>query len=99
MEQNKFTAILTPMLTEKSNQLKEGKNDKRQYTFRVRQDANKTEIMKAISTLYNVKPTSCSIINVKPRKKNRRMSAGGYTQLWKKAIISLGKGEKIEALK
>lgn len=99
MEQNKYTVVLMPMLTEKSNKLKEGQNDKRQYTFKVRQDANKTEILKAVRALYNVKPTACSIINVKPRRKNRRMSAGGYTQLWKKAIISLAKGEKIEALK
>lgn len=101
MEKNVYSLIIEPILTEKSNMLRtEPRNtEKRYYVFRVRQDANKTEIKKAIEKIYNVKPIDCKIMNVKPRKKNRRMSKSGYTRSYKKAIVVLDGKEKIDILK
>ena len=73
--------------------------EKRYYVFKVRQDANKTELMKAVEKIFNVHPLDCKIINVKPKKKNRRMSRRGYTRSYKKAIIVLDGKESIDIVK
>ncbi len=101
MEKNMYSLIIEPILTEKSNMLRTAPRgtDKRYYVFRVRQDANKVEIKKAINKIFNVHPIDCKIINVKPKKKNRRMSRRGYTRSYKKAIIVLDGKEKIDILK
>ena len=93
--------IIRPILTEKSNILRtEPKGtEKRYYVFKVRQDANKSELMKAVEKIFNVHPLDCKIINVKPKKKNRRMSKRGYTRSYKKAIIVLDGKEKIDIVK
>lgn len=96
-----YSLIIEPILTEKSNVLRTEPNntEKRYYVFRVHQDANKPEIIKAVKTIYGVNPLDCNIINVKPKKKNRRMSRRGYTRNYKKAIITLSGKEKIEIIK
>ncbi len=101
MEKNSYSLIIEPILTEKTNTLRtEPHNtEKRYYVFRVHKDANKPEIMKAINSLYQVNPLDCKVINVKPRKKNRRMSRRGYTRSYKKAIVVLDGKEKIEIIK
>ena len=92
---------LEPILTEKSNMLRTEPRgtEKRYYVFRVRQDANKQELMKAVAKIFNVHPLDCKIINVKPKKKNRRMSRRGYTRSYKKAIIVLDGKESIDIVK
>ena len=55
--------------------------------------------MKAVEKIFNVHPLDCKIINVKPKKKNRRMSKRGYTRSYKKAIIVLDGKEKIDIVK
>lgn len=95
--------IIEPVLTEKSNILKEGENKK--YVFKVDKKANKVEIMKAIKALYSVKPVSCNIINVRgKRRANMPVSASTYkrgyglTSSWKKAVITMAPGDKIDIL-
>jgi large subunit ribosomal protein L23 len=95
--------IIEPVLTEKSNILKEG--DKKKYVFKVAKKANKVEIMKAISSLYSVKPLACNIVNVSgKRRANMPVSATTYkrgyglTSSWKKAIITMAPGDKIDIL-
>lgn len=99
MEKNAYNLILEPILTEKSNEIR-GEDDKvkRHYTFKVRKDANKVEILKAIEKLYDVRPVDCRIINVKPKRKNRRMSAQGYTRSWKKAIVTVKAGDSLPVI-
>lgn len=89
MEKNAYSIIIEPVLTEKSNDLREQEGKKKHYTFKVHRDANKVEIVKAIKKIYDVEPLSCRVVNIKPKRKNRRMSALGYTRSWKKAIITL----------
>lgn len=101
MKKNAYSLIIEPILTEKSNILRTEPRgtEKRYYVFRVRKDVNKTEVIKAAKEIFNVNPLDCKIINVKPKKKNRRMSKRGYTRSYKKVIIVLDGKEKIDILK
>jgi large subunit ribosomal protein L23 len=83
--------ILSPVITEKSTSLQEqGK-----YCFRVNKHANKKEVMQAVKDIFGVVPVSCSIMNIRGKGKRVRY-AYGYTPSWKKAIVTLKKGDKIE---
>jgi large subunit ribosomal protein L23 len=82
--------VIEPLLTEKTNQMRE----RHKYTFRVDPRANKLEVKSAIETLFNVHPIDCRIINVKGKPKRVRYRRG-YTAQWKKAIVSLPPGETI----
>ncbi len=83
--------LIEPVLSEKTNLLREeGK-----YVFRVDHRSNKTQVMEAVRRLFNVHPVSCTIINVKGKPKRLRYRSG-YTSSWKKAVVSLAKGETIK---
>jgi large subunit ribosomal protein L23 len=83
--------ILNPIITEKSTTLQElGK-----YCFKVNPRANKKEIMEAVRDIFSVEPVSCSIMNMKGKRKRERYKIG-YTASWKKAIVTLKEGDKIE---
>ena len=91
------SVIIEPVLTEKTNALREGDNNK--YVFKVDQRSNKLQIMKAVHDLFSVNPTSCRIINVKQKPRMARTRSGfrhGKTSTWKKAVVTLPKGEKID---
>lgn len=83
--------VIHPIITEKSTEQQEhGK-----YCFKVNKRANKKEIMKAVKDTFDVEPVSCNIMNIKGKKKRVRYKLG-YTSSWKKAIVTLQKGDKIE---
>jgi large subunit ribosomal protein L23 len=85
--------IIRPISTEKSARLKEY----RQYTFQVHKKASKTEIKRAVEEIFKVKVEKVRVINM--RGKPRRMGIfSGRTSSWKKAIVSLKEGERIESL-
>lgn len=89
--------ILAPVLTEKTNVMRDG--EEKAYAFRVHPKANKLQIMKAIHTLFSVNPVKCRVMNVKPKPRSARTRSGfrvGYTASWKKAIVTLPRGERIE---
>lgn len=95
--------ILEPVLTEKTNLLKEAAAKK--YVFKVNKRANKLQVVKAVEALFSVKPVSCNIINVRGKKKaNRPVSANsfkrgfGKTASWKKAVVTLAPGDAIDIL-
>ncbi len=83
--------IIAPIVTEKSNVMRE--NSK--YIFRVAQAANKYDVVRAITELFQVHPIKCNIINHRGKPKRVRYQLG-YTSHWKKAIITLPEGEKIQ---
>lgn len=70
---------------------------KSQYVFRVFPRANKTEIKKAIEELYGVNVVSVNIVKVH-RKRRRLGRILGWRKEYKKAIVKIKKGEKIEVL-
>jgi large subunit ribosomal protein L23 len=80
------------VLTEKARTASEDQN---RVTFEVDRRANKIEIRKAIETLFKVTVTEVNTLIV--RGKMRRMGRGyAKTQNWKKAIVSLKAGDKIQ---
>ncbi|MGI9257021.1 MAG: 50S ribosomal protein L23 [Salinispira sp.] len=84
--------IIQPLLTEKSNVLRE----QNKYSFVINPRANKIEVMQAVEKLYNVKTESCNIIRVKGKPRRVRYAIG-KTSSWKKAILTLKEGQKIAA--
>jgi large subunit ribosomal protein L23 len=88
-----FTEILiSPILSEKSVITKDTQN---RYTFRVNPKSNKTEIKKAIETLFKVKVTAVRTANL-PGKLHRVGRNEGYRSDWKKAIVTVKTGQKID---
>ncbi len=86
--------ILVPAITEKGTALTE-KNNK--YSFKVRKNANKVEIKGAIEKIFKVKVTSVNTMTRKGKKKRVRR-VEGKTPDWKKAIVTLRSGDKIDVL-
>lgn len=81
--------ILKPIITERSmDNLQLGK-----YTFKVAKDANKSEIKKAVETLFGVQVAKVTTINVKGKLK-RVGRFEGMTPSWKKAIVTLTENSK-----
>lgn len=82
-----------PHISEKATDLSESGK----YIFKIYKNANKSEIKKAIANLYGVAVKNVNIINIKTKERLLRGKKGkkhGY----KKAIITLEKGHKIEIL-
>jgi large subunit ribosomal protein L23 len=65
------------------------------YTFRVHEDAHKTQVRQAIEELFEVHVVRVNILTVKPKPK-RRGRVTGIKPGWKKAIVQLKPGETIE---
>ncbi len=82
--------IIEPIVTEKSNTMREN----HRYVFRVDSRANKLQVMQAARKLFGVHPLKCNIMVVKGKPKRQRQ-VPGYTSSWKKAIITLPANEKI----
>lgn len=83
--------LVKPLITEKSSFL----SSYGQYVFEVSTKTNKVEIGKAIERAYGVKPISVNIVRV--RGKNVRYGkTTGVTKKWKKAVVTLKPGDKIE---
>jgi large subunit ribosomal protein L23 len=85
------TVIIRPVISEKSYALiAEGK-----YTFRVHERANKTQIAQAIEDAFGVTVASVRTAAGRPKPKRRGLHYG-VTRGWKKAVVQLGPGERIE---
>jgi len=91
-----MSIILKPMVTEKMTALNEKLN---RVGFIVDKKANKVEIKKAIEDFYNVKVVDVNTISYAGKVKSRYTKAGfikGRTDAFKKAIVTLAKGENID---
>jgi large subunit ribosomal protein L23 len=91
-----MTVILKPIITEKMTQLGEKLN---RYGFRVDRRANKLQITQAIKELYGVDVTSVNTMVFSGKNKSRFTKSGvisGRTSTYKKAIVTLAKGETID---
>ena len=87
-----YNVLLAPLLTEKGTLLKEKDN---KVVFKVARDANKIEIKKAVEEIFKVKVDSVSTMNCKGKLK-RLGKYEGKRPDWKKAIVTLKKGEKLD---
>ena len=90
-----FDVIIAPVVTEKSNALIQEKK----YTFRVAPDAGRIEIGKAVEELFKVKVKSVNVMNYQGKKKRagRSLKAGRRPD-WKRAVVTLKAGDKIDLL-
>lgn len=83
--------LIEPLLSEKATNLREmGK-----YVFRVHPDATKLQIKEAVGRLFGVKVENCTVMNMLGKKRRVRYKMG-RTSNWKKAIVTVAKGEVIK---
>ena len=83
--------LLAPVVSEKSYSL----ITDRKYTFKVHEDAHKTQIRQAVEELFGVKVERVNVIKMKPKPKRRGLIKGERAG-WKKAIVELKAGDRIE---
>ena len=88
-----YEIIQTITLTEKATMLGETLN---QYVFRVAPRANKLQIKQAVEQLLGKKVASVNTANYAGKARRQRRADAGRTAHWKKAIVTLQEGEKIE---
>lgn len=86
-----YRVLLRPIVTEKSMKLSEGG----QYVFEVAPGANKIEIKKAVKAVYDVDPTDVAVMRFLG-KTTRTRHGNGRRKHWRKAIVTLKKGQSIE---
>ena len=80
-----------PVITEKSTM----QGESGQYAFEVARDANKIEIRRAVEQVFKVDVRAVNVIHV--HGKMRRMGKGrGMTTAWKKAVVTLKAGQRLE---
>ena len=84
-----FDLIIAPLVTEKSN----GMVAEKKYAFKVKPDAGKIEIGRAIEELFKVKVKSVNVMNCmgKTRRAGRTNKMGRRAD-WKKAVVTLSEG-------
>jgi len=91
---NLFNVIKKPCLTEKGMGLQEANN---QVVIKVDPRANKLEIKEAVEKMFKVKVANVRTANMH-RKQKRVGKHAGFTSDWKKAIVTLAEGHKIDFL-
>ena len=87
-----MNVLIAPHVTEKTSLAMQNHN---QYTFRVRREATKTDIKKAVELMFDVKVAAVQVVN-EPGKSRRFGKHAGRTQDWKKAYVSLADGQSID---
>jgi len=85
--------IETIIMTEKATLLADSHN---RYVFRVRPQATKPQIKRAIEQLFRKKVVAVNTANYSGKTRRQRTAAEGRTSDWKKAIVTLAEGEIIE---
>jgi len=81
-----------PIMSEKSWL----QQDDRQYTFRVHPSANKLEIREAVETIFNVEVRTVRTMNMRGKPRSLRFDQEGRQASWKKAVVQLAPGDRID---
>lgn len=89
-----MNVLLSPHVSEKGARLQEQSN---QVVFRVRPDADKDEIRRAVELMFEVKVTEVRVANVKGKVK-RFGQVSGRRSDWKKAYVKLAEGQSIDMI-
>ncbi len=89
-----YEVLRRPVITEKNTML----NAEGKYIFEVARDANKMDVKRAVEEIFNVEVAKVNVINVhgKMRRSPGRRRTMGLTRSWKKAIVTLKPGHRIE---
>lgn len=88
-----MSIIVAPHVSEKSTRLADGPN---QIAFKVRVDARKAEIRRAVETMFSVVVESVTVLNVKGKRKGYRGRSSGRRPNWRKAYVRLRPGHEID---
>jgi len=83
--------LLAPVVSEKSYSLIE----ENKYSFRVHPKAHKTQVRQAVEELFDVTVVAVNVLKVQPKPKRRGLHRGTRPG-WKKAIVQLAEGDRIE---
>lgn len=86
--------IKKTLITEKSTLARDAAN---KYNFEVDPRANRIEVLRAVEKLFKVKVLTVRVMNV-PGKKKKTGRVIGVRRSWKKAIVTLAPGNRIEAI-
>ena len=91
---NAYAAIVRPVVSEKSTVL----GEQGKYVFEVAPDANKIQIKHAIEEVFANKKVQVLTVNILrvPGKERRRGRSVGMTRSWKKAIVTLRAGQRLD---
>ena len=92
----KFKILIRPLYTEKIAKLQDDEN---KYAFEVDRGSNKIEIKKEIEKRFEVKVTKIQTMIVRGKMRQQMTRAGrfyGRRPDWKKAIVTLAEGNKID---
>ena len=88
-----MSILIAPHVSEKSTRVADSHN---QITFRVRTDARKPEIRRAVEKMFNVEVESVSVLNVRGKSKGFRGRNQGRRPDWRKAYVRLKPGHDID---
>jgi large subunit ribosomal protein L23 len=88
---NANDVLLRPVISEKTTEFL----DRNKYVFQIPMKANKVMVSSAVKDIFGFRPEKVNIIVVRGKKKRLRMKVG-RTSAWKKAIVTLKPGDKIE---
>jgi len=83
--------LVEPMITEKSHQLM----TENKYVFQVTDSANKRQVAEAVKEMYNVTVVKVNVVSIHPKKRVYGRTIG-WKSGFKKAIVKLKEGDKIE---
>ena len=94
--------IIKPMIGEKATRFIESE---RKYVFEINKRANKIDVKRAVQNKFNVEVSKVGIMNYKGKKKNtsvrsngKVLRTSGFRPSWKKAIVTLKEGFKIDLM-
>ena len=87
-----LAVIRRPLITEKGTRL--GTENK--YIFEVHAWANKQQIREAVAAAFSVRVVKVNVVNMKGKPKRSRRGGTFHESNWKKAIVTLAEGDKLE---
>lgn len=92
---NPYEIVRRPRISEKTMYLQ---NKMSAYTFEVHPSANKIQIREAIKALFKVDVIAVNTMNCRGKERRQRTRLPGMTAAWKKAIVKIADGQKIEGV-
>lgn len=84
--------LLAPVVSEKGWRLQEAGK----YVFRVHRGANKVQVKRAVEDVFKVKVLDVWMVRMPAKPRRRKLYQQGEVSSWKKAIVQLAKGQKID---
>ena len=89
---NVYQVLKRPILTEKTDY----QRDVNQYVFEVVRQANKHQIKEAVETIFDVDVVSVNTMIMKPKRRRLGRKTITTRPAWKRAVVTLGPGERIQ---